>query len=164
MSTPVPVFTVHSPLGVIAPPALAQVAGAPGGGGGSGGGQPAQQAAPQGGGGAPSSGGGGGGSMMTLLMPILIFVAFYFFLIRPQQKKAKDLESKLKRGDRVFTNGGVIGKIITLGDKRATLEIAPGVKVEILRSSIGGIDEGDEVAAKKDEKGDKSEKVAEAKK
>ena len=92
------------------------------------------------------------------------FVAFYFFLIRPQQKKAKDLESKLKRGDRVFTNGGVIGKIITLGDKRATLEIAPGVKVEILRSSIGGIDEGDEVATKKDEKGDKPEKVAEAKK
>lgn len=161
MTTPdSPVF-FHSPLGVIASPALAQVAGAPPGGGG-GGGQPAQQAAPQGGGGAPS--GGGGGSMMTLLMPILIFVAFYFFLIRPQQKKAKDLESKLKRGDRVFTNGGVIGKIITLGDKRATLEIAPGVKVEILRSSIGGIDEGDEVAKKeRDEKADK-EKVAEAKK
>jgi preprotein translocase subunit YajC len=163
MSTPTSVFTFHSPLGVIASPALAQVAGAPGGGGG----QPAQQAAPQGGGGSAPSGGGGGGSMMTLLMPILIFVAFYFFLIRPQQKKAKDLESKLKRGDRVFTNGGVIGKIVTLGDKRATLEIAPGVKVEILRTSIGGIDEGDEVASKKDEKGDKAEKaekVAEAKK
>lgn len=96
--------------------------------------------------------------MMTLLMPILIFVAFYFFLIRPQQKKAKDLESKLKKGDRVFTNGGVIGKIVSLGEKRAMLEIAPGVKVEVLRSSIGGIDEGDEAAAKE------KEKIAEAKK
>ncbi|GAC1554018.1 MAG: hypothetical protein NVS3B10_15540 [Polyangiales bacterium] len=100
------------------------------------------------------------GSMMQLAFPILIFVAFYFFLIRPQQRKAKDLDSKLKKGDRVFTNSGLIGKVITLGDKRATLEIAPNVRVEVLRSAIGGLDEGDD-AKSKDEK---IEKVAEAKK
>jgi preprotein translocase subunit YajC len=141
----------HSELGAFAHAALAQVAGP------SGGGQPAAPAPPSGGGGgAPSSGGGGG--MIQLLFPILIFVAFYFFLIRPQQKKAKELDSKLKKGDRVFTNSGLIGKLVVLGEKRATLEIAPNVKVEILRSAIGGLDEGDEAKPAKDDK------VAEAKK
>jgi len=96
---------------------------------------------------------------MQLLFPVLIFVAFYFFLIRPQQRKAKELESKLKKGDRVFTNSGLIGKILDMDEKRATLEIAPNVKVQILRNSIGGLDEGD--APKKS--GDDA-KVAEAKK
>lgn len=138
--------------------ALAQVAPvAPGGGGG------APAPAPAGGSPAPSSGGGGGagGGAMQLLFPILIFVAFYFFLIRPQQKKQKELESKLKKGDRVFTNAGIIGTIIELGDKRVTLEVAKGVRMEFLRTAIGGIDEGDPKAdPKKTESKDATEKRA----
>jgi preprotein translocase subunit YajC len=119
--------------------ALAQVAPVQGPAGG--GGAPAP-AAPAGGG---SSGGGSGGSggMMQLLFPVLIFVAFYFFLIRPQQKKQKELDSKLKKGDRVFTNAGIIGKIVELGEKRVTLEVSKGVNVVFLRTAIGGVDEGD---------------------
>jgi preprotein translocase subunit YajC len=136
--------------------ALAQVApGPPGGGGGGTPAAPGGSPAPSGGGG---GGGGGSGGMMQLLFPVLIFVAFYFFLIRPQQRKAKDLESKLKKGDRVFTNSGLIGKIIDMDEKRATLEIAPNVKVQILRNSIGGLDEGDSPKKADDAK------VAEAKK
>ena len=147
-------FTVGNRLGPFAEAALAQVAGPAGG-------APAPAAPAPGGGGssAPASSGGSGG-MVQLLFPILIFVAFYFFLIRPQQKKAKELAEKLKKGDRVFTNSGLIGKIMVLGEKRVTLEIAPNVKVEVLRSAIGGLDEGDEPKSKDD----KIEKVAEAKK
>lgn len=123
--------------------ALAQVAPAAGGGGGGGGGA-AAPAAPASTGSGGGGGGFGSGGMTQLLFPLLIFVAFYFFLIRPQQKKAKDLAAQLKKGDRVFTNAGLIGKIIELGEKKATLEIAPGVKVQLLRSSIGGLDEGDD--------------------
>jgi preprotein translocase subunit YajC len=118
--------------------ALAQVAPVNGAGGGA----PAP-AAPGGGGGGSSGGGGGSGGMMQLLFPVLIFVAFYFFLIRPQQKKQKELDSKLKKGDRVFTNAGIIGKIVELGEKRVTLEVSKGVNVVFLRTAIGGVDEGD---------------------
>ena len=152
------IFTTASRLGSFAEAALAQVAGAPGTPAAPGG-------APAGGGSstpAPSSSGGSSG-MVQLLFPILIFVAFYFFLIRPQQKKAKDLAEKLKKGDRVFTNSGLIGKIMVLGEKRVTLEIAPSVRVEVLRSAIGGLDEGDE-ASTKGAKDDKVDKIAEAKK
>jgi preprotein translocase subunit YajC len=142
-------------------PALAQVQ-APAGGGG---GQPAQ-GAPAGGGSGGGGGGGGAGGIGPLLFPVLIFVAFYFFLIRPQQKKAKELESKIKKGDRVFTNAGIYGTIIALKERRAVLEIAKGVQIEVRRDAIGGIDEGDDPKpAAKDSKDAKADdKPADAKK
>lgn len=133
--------------------ALAQVAPVPQGGGG---GAPAPEPAGGGGGSAPSGGGGGGGGgALQLLFPILIFVAFYFFLIRPQQKKQKDLDNKLKKGDRVFTNAGIVGKIVEMNERRVTLEVSKGVNMVFLRTAIGGIDEGDPVKsddAKSEEK------------
>ena len=72
---------------------------------------------------------------------ILIFVIFYFLLIRPQQKKARELQNfinNLKKGDRVITNGGLYGKITGLTDSVVTLEIADGVRVKVSRGSIMG--------------------------
>ena len=49
-----------------------------------------------------------------ILPLLLIFVVFYFLLIRPQQKKLKDhkqMIANLKKGDRVVTQGGIIGNI-----------------------------------------------------
>ncbi len=146
--------------------ALAQVQ-APAGGGGGGAPAPAAPGGGSGGGGGGSPAGGGAGGITPLLFPILIFAAFYFFFIRPQQKKAKDLESKLKKGDRVFTNAGIFGTIVVLKDKRATLEIAKGVQIEVRRDAIGGIDEGDDAKpAADDKKSDKKDdaKAADAKK
>lgn len=120
--------------------ALAQVAPVAGGG------APAPGPAAPAGGSAPSGGSSSSSSgALQLLFPILIFVAFYFFLIRPQQKKQKDLDTKLKKGDRVFTNAGIVGKIIEMSDRRVTLEVAKGVNMVFLRTAIGGIDEGDPV-------------------
>jgi preprotein translocase subunit YajC len=82
--------------------------------------------------------------MLQLLFPVLIFVAFWFFLIRPQQKKQKELDSKLKKGDQVFTNSGLVGKIVDINERRVVLEIKPkGVQLEFLRTAIGGLDETD---------------------
>jgi preprotein translocase subunit YajC len=46
---------------------------------------------------------------------VAIFGIFYFLLIRPQQqqkKKHEDSLTKLKRGDRVVTAGGIVGEVI----------------------------------------------------
>lgn len=87
--------------------------------------------------GAPSI---GGFDMMSILPLVLIFVVFYFFLIRPQQKKAqqqKDMLSSLRRGDRIVTNGGIIG-IITkvVNDQELQVEIAEDVRVRVARSMV----------------------------
>jgi len=92
------------------------------------------------GGGSPVPGCGGGGLQQFALMG-LMFVIFYFLLIRPQQKKAKDhrdMLGSLKRGDRIITNGGLIGKITGLTDKYVTLELAEKIRVRMLRTHILG--------------------------
>ena len=77
--------------------------------------------------------GGGGFDIMTLLPLVLIFVVFYFLLIRPQQKKVKDdrtMLGKLQRGDKVVTNGGIVGQIRkVISENELDLEIANGVRV-----------------------------------
>ena len=70
---------------------------------------------------------------------ILIFVIFYFFLIRPQQKKAKEhktMVENLKRGDKVITSGGIVGKVDRIIDnEKVEVNISENVNVEIVRAS-----------------------------
>jgi len=73
------------------------------------------------------------------LFLVAMFVLMYFLLIRPQQKRAKDhknLLKELKKGDEVVTNGGVLGKINSVVESFATLEIAEGVVVKVQKQGI----------------------------
>ena len=87
--------------------------------------------------------GGGNGGLMGLLPFVLIFVVFYFLLIRPQQKRAKEHKSMveaLKRGDKVVTSGGIVGKVSkVVDDQYVEVEIASDVKVKVVRSTIGQV-------------------------
>ena len=81
------------------------------------------------------------GSGFAQFIPlILIFVIFYFFLIRPQQKKVKDhklMVAAIKRGDEVFTSGGIVGKIErVLGDDKVDILISENVTVQVVQSTI----------------------------
>jgi preprotein translocase subunit YajC len=83
------------------------------------------------------------GMLMQLLPFLLIFVVFYFLLIRPQQKKMKDQKamlSALRRGDRVVTAGGIIGTIAkVINDDEVSVEIAEGVRVRVVRSTVSTV-------------------------
>ena len=82
----------------------------------------------------------GGFDYMSLLPIVLIFAVFYYFLIRPQQKKAqqhKELLSSLRRGDRIITNGGLMGVIHkVVSDQELQVEIAEGIRVRVARAMI----------------------------
>ncbi|KEP71558.1 preprotein translocase subunit YajC [Thioclava sp. BHET1] len=71
---------------------------------------------------------------------ILIFVIVYFLMIRPQQKKVKEhkaMVEALRRGDQVITQGGILGKVSHLRDDgEVEVEIAQGVKVRVIKSTI----------------------------
>lgn len=72
---------------------------------------------------------------------ILIFIVFYFLLIRPQQQQQKALKAKLaglKRNDRVVTGGGIIGIVqkTTEGSNEIEVEIAPNVRIKVIRETI----------------------------
>jgi preprotein translocase subunit YajC len=86
----------------------------------------------------------GGGDMLVSLAPlVLIFIVFWFFLIRPQQKRMKEhkaLVAALKKGDKVLTNGGILGTVTKIiDDHEAEVEIAAGVRVRFLRSAVSEI-------------------------
>ncbi|MDR3435692.1 preprotein translocase subunit YajC [Telmatospirillum sp.] len=83
---------------------------------------------------------GGIDALQQFLPLILIFVVFYFLLLRPQQKKMKahrEMVAQVRRGDRVLTQGGIIGQINkVISDTEVSVEIAEGVRVRVLRASI----------------------------
>ena len=75
---------------------------------------------------------------------ILIFAIMYFLLIRPQQKKMKQHQAMVdavRRGDQVVTQGGLIGKVskVKEGDNEIEVEIAEGVKVRVVKSTIAQV-------------------------
>lgn len=108
---------------------------------------------------------GDANSLMQILPFVLIFVVFYFFLIRPQQQKQKQLRSMLdalRRGDRVVTSGGIIGTIAkVVNDDEVQVDIADGVRVRVLRSTITSLLAKTEPASAKDAGKDDDEKEPE---
>ena len=93
---------------------------------------------------AQAAGSAGAGSLIGSMLPlVLIFAIMYFLLIRPQQKKMRDLKAMVeavRRGDQVLTSGGIIGKVTKVGDDNVVeVEIADGVKVKIIKSTISQV-------------------------
>lgn len=92
-----------------------------------------------------AGGAGGGilGSITGLPLLLLMFAAMYFLLIAPNQKKQKQWQSQLaalKPGDRVTTNGGIRGTIVSIKDDALILRTLPdGVKLELVKTAIAAV-------------------------
>jgi len=91
---------------------------------------------------AQTAGGMGGGTdMLVSLLPfVAIFVIMYFLILRPQRQRMKqhqELVKNIRRGDTVVTSGGLIGKVAkVVDDSELQLEVAEGVRVRVIRSTI----------------------------
>ncbi len=88
-------------------------------------------------------GGAGGQSILSALMlPVLLLVVFYFLLIRPQNKRAKEQKemlSKVAAGDEVATTGGILGKVVEVGEQFLTVEIASGVNIKLQKFQVAQV-------------------------
>lgn len=87
------------------------------------------------------------------LLPMLLMIAPLFLLMwwmsRSQQKRQEKALAELKKGDRVLTQSGLVGKLLEVGDRYAKVEVAAGVKIEVLRTSLLGRDTGENQPDKK---------------
>jgi preprotein translocase subunit YajC len=98
----------------------------------------------------------GGGSIMSQLggfpLLILMFVAMYFLLIAPNQKKQKTwaaMLSSLKTGDRVTTNGGMRGTILSVKDDVLIVRCQPdNIRLEIVKSAVAAVTTEDDAVVK----------------
>lgn len=84
-----------------------------------------------------------GASFFVQTIPlVLVFIIFWFLLIRPQQKRMKEHQAQIaavKKGDRVVTGGGLIGKVTKVGDTEVEVELAQGVRVQAVKSTLSQV-------------------------
>ncbi len=75
-----------------------------------------------------------------LLVYVVLFGLVYFLMIyRPQQTQARrrrEMLSKLKKGDRIVTLGGLHATIHDVNGDHLTLELTPNVRVKADRSAV----------------------------
>lgn len=105
------------------------------------------------------------GMLNSLLIPTMLIIGImYFLMIRPQQKRLKEhqaMVAAVRRGDTIVTSGGIIGKVAKVEDQELQVEIAEGVKIKILRSTVSevrGKGEGATTPAKAKDKDKDKEK------
>lgn len=79
----------------------------------------------------------------SLIVPTMLIIGImYFLMIRPQQKRLKEhraMIAAIRRGDTIVTSGGIIGKVTKVEDQELQVEIADGVKVKVLRSTVSEV-------------------------
>src|SRR6266446_224020 len=69
----------------------------------------------------------------------LMFLVLWAIVILPQQRRMRAhnaLVSVLKEGDAVMTTSGILGTITAMDDEVIHLEVAPGVRLRIVRAAI----------------------------
>ena len=78
-------------------------------------------------------------SIGGMLPIVLMFVVLYFVMIRPQMKRQKEHKAMIEavaKGDEVVIGGGVLGRVAKLGESYLHIEVAPGVELQVQRSSV----------------------------
>jgi preprotein translocase subunit YajC len=79
-------------------------------------------------------------SVVMQALPLFALVAvFYFLILRPQQKRSKEVKQMLEamqKGDEVATTGGVIGRVVKVGESYISLEVAEGFTLNVQKSAV----------------------------
>lgn len=86
----------------------------------------------------------GGELMSTLILVVPMVLIFYFFIIKPQgdaRKKHMAMVEGVRRGDRVVTGGGIVGKVVKVPENsdEVTVELADGVQVQVMKASLSDV-------------------------
>jgi preprotein translocase subunit YajC len=85
---------------------------------------------------------GGNAGIVFMAQMVLIFAIFYFLLLRPQAKERKrheEMLTKIKKGDEIVTNGGIIGKVVHVEDKRLTIRTGENTRITVDRGRIATV-------------------------
>ena len=82
---------------------------------------------------------GTGSALPSLLFLALMVGVFYFLIIRPQRKRSqqqKELAQSLQVGDEVRTIGGIHGRVLSVDEDSAVLQVEDG-QIRVTKRAIG---------------------------
>lgn len=82
---------------------------------------------------------GGGASMLPLLIIGALLIGFMMWSNRRRQKRAEEFRSRLRPGQRVQLYAGLLGTIVTIGEREVFIELAPGMVVTAVPQAVQGI-------------------------
>jgi preprotein translocase subunit YajC len=91
---------------------------------------------------AQAAGGAAADPISPLIMMVVFFAIFYFIAIRPQMKRAKEhrtMIDAIAKGDEVVTTGGILGRVVDLGDAFITIEIADKLEIKVQKHAISAV-------------------------
>ena len=105
--------------------------------------------------------------MDSMILLVAMIAVFYFLIIRPENKRKKQAETmrnSLKKGERITTIGGMVGRIVQVNDTTVVFETSEDrVRIEVAKWGIQSTESMEAAAAPKAKKADKAEKKAEEK-
>ena len=99
----------------------------------------------------------------SIIMLVVLFAVFYFMLIRPEnkrKKKAQEMRDSLKKGDTITTIGGIVGKIVMVGEETIVIETSDDrVRMELTKWAVSttGVQSSDTQTSKKKDEEKKDE-------
>lgn len=73
-------------------------------------------------------------ALLQQLPFFLIFFVIWYFMLRPNMKKQenlKQMQSNLKKGDRVITIGGIHGKVIQVKNNKVVLRVSNNSEITV---------------------------------
>lgn len=85
---------------------------------------------------------GGNAGTIFMVQMVVIFAIFYFLMLRPQAKERQrhdEMLKQIKKGDEIVTNGGIIGKVVHVDEKRLTIRTGENTKLTVDRSRIASV-------------------------
>mgnify|MGYP000069593212 CR=1 FL=1 len=113
--------------------------------------------------------------MDSMILLVAMIAVFYFLIIRPENKRkkqAEDMRNSLKKGERITTIGGMVGRIVQVNDTTVVFETSEDrVRIEVAKWGIQSTESMEAAAAqkgkksvpaKKDEKKEEEEPAAKA--
>lgn len=87
----------------------------------------------------------------SLLMIAVMIAIFYFMLIRPENKRkkqAEEMRNSIKKGERITTIGGMVGRVVQVGDSTIIFETSEDrVRVEIAKWGVQSTESMEQAAA-----------------
>ncbi|MDE0583631.1 MULTISPECIES: preprotein translocase subunit YajC [Planococcus] len=81
-------------------------------------------------------------TLIALSPLLLMFLLMWLFIIRPAQKRQKttaNMQSELKRGDRIVTIGGLHGQVDAVDDTTIYITVADGTRMQFERQAIARV-------------------------
>lgn len=101
----------------------------------------------------------GGNNPLVMVGFMVIFIAFFYFVvIRPQNKKKKEMEimmNNLKKGDKVVTIGGIMGKVSSVKDNMVVVKVNDNSEITFEKQAIARLVLPQNATVKVDKKDDK---------